>query len=126
MPKTKIAIIEDEIPIQQMYKFKFEQLGYIVKTANNGSDGLELIDSFIPEIVLLDIKMPVMNGDEMLRILRDKGNDTKVIILSNVSKDEIPLNVHLLGIEKYILKVHHTPNQIIDIVKAVLVKQLNS
>ena len=79
----KIAIIEDDQAISQMYRFKFENEGYDVQTAENGRLGLELAQSFKPDIVLLDLMMPEMNGDEMLTLMRktDWGKDIKVIIL---------------------------------------------
>jgi DNA-binding response OmpR family regulator len=66
----KIAIIEDDQAISQMYRMKFETEGYQVETAGNGRLGLELIESMKPDIILLDLMMPEMNGDEMLEKLR--------------------------------------------------------
>ncbi|MEI7759077.1 MAG: response regulator, partial [bacterium] len=62
----KIAIIEDDQAISQMYRMKFENEGYEVETAENGEVGLELIKKMKPDIILLDVMMPIMNGDEML------------------------------------------------------------
>jgi two-component system response regulator VicR len=58
--QIKIAIIEDEIPIQMMYRLKLEREGFTVETANNGREGLRLIKYFRPQLVLLDLRMPVM------------------------------------------------------------------
>ena len=63
---TKIAIIEDDQAIAQMYRFKFEGEGYSVETAENGKLGLELAEKMKPDIILLDLMMPEMTGDEML------------------------------------------------------------
>ena len=67
---TKIAIVEDDQAISQMYRIKFEAEGYNVETAENGKLGLEMIETIKPDIVLLDLMMPEMNGDEMLKRLR--------------------------------------------------------
>ena len=67
---TKIAIIEDDQAISQMYRFKFEAEGYSVETAENGKLGLELTEKMKPDIILLDLMMPEMTGDEMLTRLR--------------------------------------------------------
>jgi CheY-like chemotaxis protein len=66
--------------------------------------------------------MPIMNGDEMLERLRSTnwGKDIKVIILTNISKDEAPSNLRFLDVERYIVKAHHTPQQVIDIIQEVL------
>jgi DNA-binding response OmpR family regulator len=60
----KIAIIEDDQAIAQMYRIKFEAEGYKVETAENGRFGLELVEKMRPDIVLLDLMMPEMTGDE--------------------------------------------------------------
>ena len=85
---TKIAIIEDDQAISQMYRIKFETEGYEVEIAENGKLGLELVENFRPDIILLDLMMPEMSGDEMLAKLRqtDFGRDVKVIILTNVGE----------------------------------------
>ena len=67
---AKIAIIEDDQAISQMYRIKFESEGYQVETAPDGKVGLELIKEMQPDIVLLDIMMPEMNGDEVLQKIR--------------------------------------------------------
>ena len=67
---AKIAIVEDDQAISQMYRFKFEADGDQVESAENGRLGLGLIESFKPDIVLLDLMMPEMSGDEMLAAMR--------------------------------------------------------
>lgn len=120
---TKIAIIEDDQAIAQMYRFKFEAEGYKVETAENGKLGLELAESMKPDIILLDLMMPEMTGDEMLEKLRatDWGADMKVIILTNVGEQEIPVKVKQLGVSGIILKANMTPRQVADVVKKHLV-----
>lgn len=116
---TKIAIIEDDQAISQMYRFKFEGEGYEVETADNGKLGLELVESMKPDIILLDIMMPEMTGDEMLEKLRATtwGKTIKVIILTNMGEQEIPPKVKELGVSGIILKADMTPKQVADIVK---------
>lgn len=67
---AKIAIIEDDQAISQMYRIKFETEGFTVETAENGKLGLALTESMKPDIILLDLMMPEMNGEEMLTALR--------------------------------------------------------
>ncbi len=115
----KIAIIEDDQAISQMYRIKFEAEGYTVETADNGQLGLKLIDKMRPNIVLLDLMMPVMTGEEMLAKLRatDWGKDTRVIILTNRGEQEIPPEVKKLGVTAIILKADMTPRQVAELVK---------
>src|SRR5206468_7325463 len=96
----KIAIIEDDQAISQMYRLKFEAEDYDVETAENGKLGLELAEKMRPDIILLDLMMPVMTGEEMLAKLRatDWGKNVKVIILTNRGEQEIPPEVKQLGI----------------------------
>jgi two-component system phosphate regulon response regulator PhoB len=119
-----IAIIEDDQAIAQMYRFKFEAEGFTVQTAENGKLGLALAESLKPDIILLDLMMPEMSGDEMLAKLRAApwGKDMKVIILTNMGEQEIPQQVKDLGVSAVILKADMTPRQVADLVK----KQLAS
>jgi two-component system, sensor histidine kinase and response regulator len=116
---TKIAIIEDDKAISQMYRFKFEAEGFSVETAENGKLGLELAEKMRPDIILLDLMMPEMTGDVMLDKLRRTawGKDIKVIILTNVGEQELPLRVKELGVSGIILKADMTPRQVAERVK---------
>lgn len=116
---AKIAIIEDDVAIAQMYRIKFEGEGYQVETAENGKLGLQLVETMKPDIILLDLMMPEMTGDEMLTKLRSTpwGKDIKVVILTNVGEQEIPENVKKLGVSAVILKADMTPRQVAELVK---------
>lgn len=117
---TKIAIIEDDLAISQMYRIKFEAEGYIVETADNGKLGLELIEKMRPDIILLDLMMPIMTGEEMLAKLREQdwGKNIKVIILTNRGEQEIPPAVKSLNVSAIILKADMTPRQVAELVKS--------
>lgn len=119
---TKIAIIEDDQAISQMYRIKFEAEGYEVETADNGKLGLELCENMRPDIILLDLMMPEMTGDEMLKKLRqtEHGKDTKVVILTNMGEQEVPQSVKDLGVTDVILKADMTPRQVAELVKTQL------
>src|ERR1017187_4181478 len=79
----KIAIIEDDRDLQFIYKMKLEHAGFTVVAAADGQKGLEIAKSFQPDLILLDLRMPKMSGDEMLTRLRasDWGRNMRVIIL---------------------------------------------
>ena len=116
---TKIAIIEDDATISQMYRMKFEADGFDVRIANNGKIGIDLVKSFKPDIVLLDIQMPEMDGEETLRLIRsnESSKTTPVIILTNLGEEEAPQNMRSLGIHSYIVKANYTPRQVVALVK---------
>jgi DNA-binding response OmpR family regulator len=116
---TKIAIIEDDQAIANMYRFKFEAEGFTVETAENGVFGLELAKNMKPDIILLDLMMPEMNGDEMLEKLRATpwGKNIKVVILTNKGEQEIPPKVKEMGVSAVILKADMTPRQVAELVQ---------
>lgn len=113
---TKIAIIEDDPVIRQMYLMKFEAAGYSVSTAENGQQGVALVEKNQPDLILLDLTMPIMSGDEALSEIRrhDWGRDIPVIILTNLGEEEAPDSLHSLGIHSYIVKADLTPRQVVE------------
>ncbi|MGB4420592.1 MAG: response regulator [Candidatus Saccharimonadales bacterium] len=119
---TKIAIIEDDLVISQMYRMKFESAGLEVKMAGNGARGVELVEDFKPDIILLDLQMPEMDGTAALEIIRKKpwGKNIPVIILTNLGEEEAPKKLKDLGIHSYIVKANLTPNQVLERVKKAL------
>lgn len=119
---TKIAIIEDDPVINQMYRMKFEADGFDVQLADNGKRGVELVESFHPDIILLDLSMPEMNGEEALTKIRseDWGKTVPVIILTNLGEEEAPKTLRMLGIHSYIVKADLTPRQVVGRVKEAL------
>lgn len=118
----KIAIVEDDQAISQMYRIKFEADGYEVETAENGKLGLQLAESMKPDIVLLDLMMPEMTGDEMLAAMRKTpwGKKIKVIILTNMGEQEVPEVVKTMDVSAFIVKSDMTPRQVAELVKTKL------
>jgi DNA-binding response OmpR family regulator len=119
---TKIAIIEDDPVISQMYRMKFEADGFDVQLANNGKHGVALVEAFVPDMILMDLQMPEMGGAEALAVLRksDFGKDIPVIILTNLGEEEAPKEIRGLGIHSYIVKADLTPRQVVQRVKEAL------
>jgi len=117
---AKVAIVEDDLAIAQMYRLKFETEGFQVEIAENGRLGLGLCQEMKPDIVLLDLMMPEMNGDEMLEKMRgtDWGKKIKVIILTNVGEQEAPEKLKTLDITAFIVKAEMTPKQVSELVKS--------
>lgn len=119
---TTIAIIEDDPVISQMYRMKFESDGFTVHVAHTGAQGVELVEKTKPDLILLDLQMPEMNGDEALTEIRkhDWGKHIPVIVLTNLGEEEAPKHLRSLGIESYIVKADYTPRQVVDRVKQTL------
>jgi len=119
---TKIAIIEDDPVISQMYRMKFEADGFDVQLASDGKRGVSLVETFVPDLILLDLQMPEMDGAEALEIIRKKdwGKNIPVIILTNLGEEESPRELRKLGIHSYIVKANLTPRQVVQRVKEAL------
>jgi len=120
--KKKIVIVEDDNDLRFLYQLKLENEGFLVKLAADGIAGLEVIEDFKPDLVLVDLLMPRMGGAEMLANLRatDLGSGIRVVVLTNISRSEAPQMLRLLRVDRYAVKAHHTPTQVVDIINEVL------
>lgn len=115
MPK-RILIIEDEEYLSDMYKMKFEEEGYEVIMANDGASGIKVAKKCEPDLILLDLVLPEMNGYEVLKILRadKKTKDIKIYILSNLGQNyEIKKGLES-GADGYLVKANLTPTQLVE------------
>ena len=104
--RTKVLVIDDEPNIVQTLKDRLEMNDYQVFTAGNGQEGLEWFERERPDVILLDVIMPIMDGHEMLEKLRrqDWGTDISVIMLTARSQAQDIARARSCGIEDYIIK----------------------
>ncbi len=115
----RILIIEDEKPLREAFAFLLTSEGYEVLLAENGKAGLKLLKQHVPDLILLDMLMPVMNGLEFLKRanLATDYPATKTLLLSNLS-DPITLdNAHLYGVTQTVLKADLSPVDLASAVK---------
>ena len=122
MAKIKLLIVEDDQSIRDLYCLKLTKSGFDVSSADNGGKGLEMATKILPDIILLDVMMPVMNGFEVLKKLR-KNKDTAdipVIILSNFGEVDQMTNGFTSGATDYLIKAEHTPSDVVEIVNETL------
>jgi DNA-binding response OmpR family regulator len=120
---AKILLVDDDKLMVNMYQGKFEDDGFDVAVAIDGKMGFDKALEFKPDLILLDILMPNVNGLEMLKTL--KGNDaTKkipVILLTNVGGGDEDVEKGLsLGAVAYLVKAHYDPKDIVKKVKEIL------
>jgi|AntRauTorckE6833_2_1112554.scaffolds.fasta_scaffold00630_12 DNA-binding response OmpR family regulator len=115
---ANIVIAEDDQMLAEIYQTRLELAGYTCEVAHDGLTALNLIHTAMPDLVLLDLMMPQLSGDEVLARMRvsDWGKDIKVIILTNISESEAPLSLDDLKFERYIVKVNLSHNQLAEIV----------
>lgn len=104
--KIKILVVDDEPNIVQTLQDRLEMNEYIVSTAGNGREGLKKAQQEKPDVILLDVIMPVMDGHEMLEVLRKQPecNDISVIMLTARSQTQDIARANACGIDDYIVK----------------------
>ncbi|HMS23184.1 MAG TPA: response regulator [Candidatus Saccharibacteria bacterium] len=129
MVNTKtVLIVEDEKSLAEPLKLKLKKAGYSVYHGKNGQEGLDLVAKVHPDIILLDLLMPVMDGKEMLgRLRKDKwGAKAPVIILTNASDNTSIYEVVGIGtsssLNDYCVKSDTSLEEIIDLIQKKLFK----
>lgn len=112
--KIRVLLIEDEKEVAELYKLKLTLDGYEVILAEGGQEGLDKAFTLKPELIFLDIKMPEMDGFEVLKKLREgqKTKDIPVVILSNFDEQDMVEKGLTLGANEYLIKSQFTPEEI--------------
>ncbi len=102
----KILIVEDDLSINTALQFLMEQYGYEVLTATNGEDAIEAVMKYLPDLILLDVMLPGIDGYEVCEIIRlnPKWQKTKIIFLTALGNIENIAKGMLLGADDYITK----------------------
>lgn len=118
----KIVIVEDNASLADIYKTRLEILGYQCLTAYNGKTALGLIEKERPDLVLLDLMVPKIAGDQILETMRasDWGKDIKVLIISNLNEADAPAGLREQGIEGYAVKANLSNDQLDQLVDSIL------
>lgn len=126
MASHKILIIEDELSLQQALKEKLNMSGFAVITATNGKEGLKKALEEHPQLIILDVLMPKMDGMTMLRELRNDvwGAEVPVIVLTNKNADdEIVTQIVDDQPAYYLIKSDTSLHDIIEKVKSIILAQ---
>jgi DNA-binding response OmpR family regulator len=118
----KIVIVEDNASLAEIYKTRLDLLGYTCYVAYNGITALYFIQKLIPDLVLLDLMIPDIGGEQVLETMRksDWGKDIKVLVVSNLSESEAPASLRELGIEGYAVKANLSDDDIDKLVNDIL------
>jgi len=124
MPEDKVfvLIVEDDVFLADIYKKKFEMEGFKVGVSENGEKALVDIKKKSPNIILLDILLPKLDGFAVLeKIKADKATSgIPVILLTNLGqKDDVEKGLEM-GAEDYLIKAHFKPSEVVDKVRKVL------
>jgi two-component system, OmpR family, alkaline phosphatase synthesis response regulator PhoP len=105
-PMHKVLVVDDEEPILELLKYNLEKEGYDVKTANDGVKAVEIAKKFVPDLVLLDIMMPKMDGVETCRLIRQIPEMQKsyVVFLTARAEEYSEVAAFDVGADDYITK----------------------
>ncbi|OGZ46317.1 MAG: hypothetical protein A3J54_00545 [Candidatus Ryanbacteria bacterium RIFCSPHIGHO2_02_FULL_45_13b] len=126
--KTKgytVLIVDDDEFLLEMYAIKFKEEGFAVEIAKSGQDALEKAASAHPDIVLLDVVLPEMDGFSILQKMRSekKSDGPLIIMLTNLSQKDDTERGLRLGADDYIVKAHYTPSEVVEKVRKLLAKR---
>jgi DNA-binding response OmpR family regulator len=121
-PQHRILIIEDNPDTRQIYKDVFEREGFTVLVAEDGEKGLKFALATVPDIILLDLMLPKIEGFEILRQLRtnDETKNIPVLIFSALSDAADRKKATALGVTEYSVKGFTSPKQIVSRVRTAI------
>lgn len=121
---SKILIIEDDSFLAAIFSKQLEKGGFDVSVAGSGEDGLKLIEKDLPDLLVLDLVLPKINGFEVLEKLKaEEGTkNLPVLIMSNLGQREDIDKCLALGAADYLIKAHVTPDELVNKAKGVLKK----
>lgn len=120
--RQKIVIAEDNTALAEIYRTRLEIIGYRCFSAYDGESALEIIERERPALVLLDLMMPKIAGDEVLKRMRANawGENIRVYIISNLNEEDAPLGLRELGIEGYAVKANLSDDDVDKLVDRIL------
>jgi DNA-binding response OmpR family regulator len=118
----KVLVVEDETFLVKIYSVKLKKEGYDVQIATDGEEAVRLAASMLPDIILLDLILPKMNGFEALEKMRQNPDNKKtpVIVLSNLGQEEDIKRASALGANDYLVKANFSIQDVIGKIRSVL------
>lgn len=117
--KIKILLAEDDLQLIDMYRRKFEIEGFDVQFGEDGQQAIDILEKWKPDIALLDIMMPKVNGLDVLKHIKGKEGyeDVITVMLTNLGNESTAEEIYKLGATEYIVKADMTPLEVCDKVK---------
>lgn len=118
----KVVIVEDNVALADIYAIRLKMLGYQCFAAYDGQQALALIERELPDLVLLDLMVPKIAGDQILATMRASawGKNIKVLIISNLNEADAPIGLREQGIEGYAVKANLSNDQLDQLVDRIL------
>jgi PleD family two-component response regulator len=120
---SKVLIVEDDGFLEEIYRVKLHMAGYCVVTVSNGPDALHIIPAERPDVIILDILLPLLNGLEVLKMLKSDVHTKHipVIVLSNLQEENIITESYEYGAVDYIIKANCTPQFVEQRIREILI-----
>jgi CheY-like chemotaxis protein len=117
--KTRVLIVEDELALNEAYTRLLEAVGMKPLRAFNGKEALDVLERDTPDVILLDLRMPVMDGIEFLRSVQPAKRlpDTQIVVFSNYDNQSEIDHAFDLGATHYMLKAWATPNELVKLIR---------
>ena len=124
-PQPRVLMVEDHPDVADLYQLKLQLDGYRVAVASDGAAGLRLARSLKPDLVVLDIHMPQLDGLQLLAALRgdETTHDQLVVICSEDDDPELVRQAERLGASAYLVKAHLLPSRLSRTIGEVLSKR---
>ena len=120
MGKSKIIIAEDDTVLRDLYLRKFKTDVYDIRTASNGQEALDLIAKEVPDLILLDINMPVLDGFGVLEKMPREKRNFPIVMLTNFDDQANRDRGHALGVDDYFVKKDMTIKSLLEMVEKLL------
>jgi len=111
----RILLVEDDRDLNEAFNILLTRAGYIVEQVYNGQEALERIPEFNPEVILLDLLMPIMNGNQFLRAYKN-DNHVPIIVFSSLDARHEVQEALELGATRYMLKSWATPDELFQVI----------
>lgn len=120
-----VVLVEDDALLSEMYQAALISEGFQCSVALDGATGLDLITHTQPDLVLLDLMLPQLSGDEVLAKMRqsERTKKTRVMIMTNISESEAPEQLKHLEFDRYIVKANTSLLEVIEIIKRTFAPQ---
>lgn len=118
----KILLAEDDLQLVDMYRRKFELEGFDVQFAEDGQQALDILAKWKPDVALIDIMMPKVNGLDVLKYIKERKDyaDVLTVMLTNLGNEATAEEIYKLGATEYIVKADMTPLEVSEKVKELI------
>lgn len=125
-PTASVLIVEDDQPLNDAYKIILEQAGHEVYTASNGEEALRILKGIEPDIILLDLRMPVLDGIGFLEeYIPTNHPATSIVVFSNYDAHADIDKAYELGVDRYVLKARASAKDLLTLVNGIIEEKVS-